>query len=165
MQRLSRKTENCGRSDWGFAAPKEERSFYAFVRRRWAGVFLSIFLLLLLVCNLWASSCRGADPNPASPETIVELQEFRETTSIRITGPGGMAGRATFINLNPNINVWFLTELDGQRGSPPEAYHLENANPRTQKLLRITAILMVSSSLTGKTSIYVTSGEPNPAKT
>jgi len=68
------------------------------------------------------------------PETIVDLQPFRRTASIRIKGPGSEEGSATLINLNPNINAWYLLVLNWQ-GGPSEAYHLENPKPESQMLM------------------------------
>lgn len=135
MRRLWEKTGDFGKLDGGWAVPAEERSFYASRRRRRAGALLSASLLLLLVCNPWAPSCRGADPNFSSSETIVELQQFRETRSIVIKGAAGEEGRATLINLNPNVNAWYLLQVKWQGGASAAVYHLENANPQTQQLL------------------------------
>jgi len=135
MELLREKTGDLGRFDGGSAVHTEERPFYAYRRRKRAGVLLSVSLLLLLVGNPWASSCRGADPKSSSSETIVELQQFRETRSIVIKGAGAEEGRATLINLNPNVNAWYLLQVKWQGGASAEVYHLENANPQTQQLL------------------------------
>ena len=50
-------------------------------------------------------------------------------------GAGGEEGRATLIDLNPNVNAWYLLQVKWPGGAPAEAYHLENAHPRTQKIL------------------------------
>lgn len=52
------------------------------------------------------------------PKTIIELQQFRQTTSI-----GTRDGVVTLIDLNPAIHVWYVLKI-GDR-----AWHLENANP------------------------------------
>jgi hypothetical protein len=54
--------------------------------------------------------------------------------SIPAESAEGERGFATLINLNPNINVWYLLQLT-LPGAPVEYYHLENENPRTQTLL------------------------------
>ncbi len=69
------------------------------------------------------------------PKTIIDLQPFRKTTSIWIKGADGKEGLATLINLNPNVNSWYLLQLDWGGGAPEETYHLQNARPRTQTLL------------------------------
>lgn len=58
------------------------------------------------------------------PKTILELQQFRETTSIQ-----GRDGVTTLINLNPAINVWYVLKI-GER-----TWHLENPNPESARLL------------------------------
>lgn len=65
-------------------------------------------------------------------KTIVELQPFRRTTSRPITGRGGQQGTATLINLNPNVNAWFLLKLEGPAPQGDRVYHLENARPDVQ---------------------------------
>ena len=42
------------------------------------------------------------------PKTVVELQQFRETSSIPIKSDQGAVGMATLVNLNPTINAWYL---------------------------------------------------------
>ncbi len=97
---------------------------------------------ILLVCNEWTPSSRAADKGEPSPKrqqdvsdvskTIVDLQPFRETSSIKIKGTRGEDGLATLINLNPDINAWYLLRLSW-RGMPEEDYHLENADPTAQR--------------------------------
>jgi hypothetical protein len=73
--------------------------------------------------------------NARVPKTVVELQQFRESSSIAIRNATGLKGTATLINLNPRINEWFLLVTKWDDGRPPEAYHLENPFPKTQKIL------------------------------
>ncbi len=77
-----------------------------------------------------------SSPHEVSPvsKTIVDLQPFRETSSIKIKGAEGKEGTATLTNLNPGINAWYLLRLNWP-GVPEENYHLENAHPRTQRFL------------------------------
>ncbi len=67
--------------------------------------------------------------------TIVELQPFRETGSIKTKNPEGQEGLATLINLNPNVNAWYLLRLSFGKEKSPQDYHLQNMNPQTQNLL------------------------------
>ncbi|HWU37945.1 MAG TPA: hypothetical protein VN203_09825, partial [Candidatus Acidoferrum sp.] len=96
----------------------------------------------LLVWGATAVEAPQATQRPGSdaPErtTIVELQPSRQTSSMPIPGEGGEAGRATLINLNPHINVWYLLRLEGP-GGKNASYHLENPNPRSQTLALDTA--------------------------
>ena len=115
-------------------------------RRRKNRVRLSLLILLSvaipLVCSEWTPSSRAEDKGEPSSKsqqdvsevskTIVDLQPFRETSSIKIKGTRGEDGLATLINLNPNVNAWYLLRLSW-RGMPEEEYHLENANPTAQR--------------------------------
>ncbi|MBU0995274.1 MAG: hypothetical protein KJ737_22485 [Proteobacteria bacterium] len=62
------------------------------------------------------------------PKNIVELQPFRTTTQIPVKDKYDQKGTATLINLNPEINVWFLLLLVWDNGAK-EAFHLENRLP------------------------------------
>jgi hypothetical protein len=70
-----------------------------------------------------------------APKTILELQPFRQTNSIAIRAEEGREGTATLINLNPSINAWYLLKLAWKGGTSKTAYHLENANPQSRRLL------------------------------
>ncbi len=67
------------------------------------------------------------------PKTILELQQFRRSSSIHIKAKGGKEGSATLVNLNPAINAWYLLQLTWQDASEA-AYHLENANPHGRSI-------------------------------
>jgi hypothetical protein len=67
------------------------------------------------------------------PKTIIELQPFRETTSVELPSSGGRAA-ATLINLNPRVNAWFLLSLQRSAGGRVSVYHLENPQPKVQAL-------------------------------
>jgi hypothetical protein len=66
--------------------------------------------------------------------TIVDLQQFRQASSIAIGGDAGGPTKATLVNLNPAINAWFLLTLDDPRRGETSTYHLENARPEAQRL-------------------------------
>jgi hypothetical protein len=75
-----------------------------------------------------------AKGNSAPPgRTIVDLQPYRQAMSSKITGADGRDGRALLINLNPNVNAWYLLRL-AWGDAPAEFYHLRNAYPQTQRL-------------------------------
>ncbi len=105
-------------------------------RTRMADTMRSLLLLLLATsaATLLLCSYAVAASAPGAPKTIVDLQPFRETSSVNIKGAGGSAGIATLINLNPNINAWYLLQLTWGN-NVTETYHLENAGPRTQRPL------------------------------
>jgi len=69
------------------------------------------------------------------PKTILELQQFRRASSIRIKSKEGRPGVATLVDLNPGINVWYLLTVAWTGAGSEASYHLENANPKVQKLL------------------------------
>ena len=98
-------------------------------------------LAIVLAFSGWTPSSKAEDKAkepqrnlPHVSKTIVDLQPFRETSSIKIKGVRGEEGLATLINLNPNINAWYLLRLNWP-GVPEEEYHLENAHPRSQRFL------------------------------
>ncbi len=75
-----------------------------------------------------------AEYEAAVPKAIEELQQFRQTSSNSIRSGAGTEGMATLVNLNPTINAWYLLKITWQGGSEI-AYHLENPEPRSRKLL------------------------------
>ncbi|HMK53067.1 MAG TPA: hypothetical protein VK551_11225 [Thermodesulfobacteriota bacterium] len=117
-------------------------------RKNWVGLslLLPLTVAILLAHHEWASPCRAegekASPSKSrlegqvshAPKTIVDLQPFRETSSIKIKDVRGEEGLATLINLNPNINAWYLLRLKWP-GTLEEDYHLENAHPKSQRFL------------------------------
>jgi hypothetical protein len=73
--------------------------------------------------------------NAENPKSIVELQQFRRTVSMRIREKDVRQGVATLINLNPRINAWFLLRLDWSDRPSGDTYHLENASPESQRIV------------------------------
>ena len=73
--------------------------------------------------------------NAEVPKTVLELQQFRQTTSIPIRSKGGREGVATLVNLNPAINVWHLLKVAWNNGAQVETYHLENPKPQARRFL------------------------------
>ncbi len=69
------------------------------------------------------------------PKTILELQQFRETSSIGIDDGAGRKGTATLVDLEPRINAWFLLRIAWADEREGGAYHLENPAPGIQKIL------------------------------
>ena len=67
------------------------------------------------------------------PKTIIELQPFRRAASVEFPMSGDW-GTATLVNLNPQINAWFLLTLWSPGTPAAIAYHLENPLPKTQTL-------------------------------
>jgi hypothetical protein len=88
---------------------------------------LWLSIICLVVC------ARATDIGPET--SIVELQQFRQSNSIRIQAKAGREGVATLINLNPAINAWYVLKIAWRSEGPQTAYHLQNANPAGRTLL------------------------------
>ncbi len=67
------------------------------------------------------------------PKTILELQPFRRATSVEFPVPEDQ-GVATLINVNPHVNAWFVLTLRWVISGRSISYHLENPDPKAQKL-------------------------------
>ncbi len=78
--------------------------------------------------------CAAAASASGQSATIVDLQPFRQTQTIRIQSSAQREGAATLTNLNPGINVWYLLEVSWKGAAPARAYHLENPAPLDQTL-------------------------------
>lgn len=104
---------------------------------------------LVLACSgmlLRAKSREGSTQGKAAPnsgtiehevnrtKSILDLQPFRQTSSSEIKSDAGIQGTVTLLNLNPAVNAWYVMEVDWQDGSK-SSYHLENPQPRTEKVL------------------------------
>lgn len=90
--------------------------------------------LLVSLCASAIAQNQPTEYNAEAPKTILELQQFRQTSTVRIAPKNGQQGVATLVNLNPNIGVWYLLKV-AWAGAPEAAYHLENPKPATQKLI------------------------------
>ena len=85
-----------------------------------------------------APASQVAQYNADVPKTILELQQFRQTSSVHIRSGSGKDGTATLVNLNPDINSWYLLTVawkDPAAGTSAEtAWHLENARPHDARI-------------------------------
>jgi hypothetical protein len=94
------------------------------------------------------------------PKSVFELQPYRESRTVPLPG----AGTATLINLNPNVNAWFLLRLARTDDGGTADYHLESADPsqRLQVDPRYGSGLVIAS---GGQSVPcdLWSGEPDSA--
>jgi len=68
------------------------------------------------------------------PKTILELQQFRQSNSIHIRSTSGREGVATLVNLNPNINSWYLLKVAWSGPNPEANYHLESPQPHARRI-------------------------------
>ncbi|HTZ38882.1 MAG TPA: hypothetical protein VMB77_01900 [Syntrophales bacterium] len=87
--------------------------------------FLSFFFVMAF----------GDGALPGDLKTIIDLQPFRQESSIPIKGAAGEEGRANLIQLNSHVNDWYVLRLSWGSGAATAEYHLENARPGSQKLL------------------------------
>jgi hypothetical protein len=104
------------------------------------------------VCGFFLAAC--AMGTITAPKTILDLQPFRQSSSIRIKSRGDREGSAILINLNPTINVWFLLKVAWRDSNTEATYHLENPAPQSRKLLldeRSPSALVIADS-TGRYS-------------
>ena len=70
-----------------------------------------------------------------APVTIVDLQPFRQTSSVQFRAGRNEPGRAWLTNLNSSANRWYLLELQWPGVATKAIYHLENSDPRSQRIL------------------------------
>jgi hypothetical protein len=77
--------------------------------------------------------------NADVPKTILELQQFRQSTTIRVRSGAGKDGAATLVNLNPDINSWYLLTVNwndpARNGGAETTWHLENPKPHSARLV------------------------------
>ncbi|HEX7409957.1 MAG TPA: hypothetical protein VF515_20250 [Candidatus Binatia bacterium] len=114
-----------------------QRSYVA-----WAGVILlAVFLIRVPSAPGTEESERAvvlarqaAEYREERAKTIIELQQFRRSESMAAEGTDTHRGNSTLINLNPEINIWFLLTLDWGTASGHVTYHLENPYPREQTI-------------------------------
>lgn len=109
-----------------------------FVRRfiRQPGAGLAACLLPLVLRGVPQSAAiqeQVREYNADAAKTILQLQQFRQTESAHISSDGN-AGLATLVNLNPNINAWFVLEIGSGGNKSLATYHLENADPHGTRI-------------------------------
>ena len=80
-----------------------------------------------------SDTSQAAEYESDAPKTILQLQQFRQTTSIAIRSAEGKAGVASLANLNPTVNIWYVLTITWS-GTAETAYHLENPEPASQRL-------------------------------
>lgn len=82
---------------------------------------------------------QAAQYSAESPKTILELQQFRQTASAHIRSGTGKEGNARLVNLNPDINAWYLLSVSWNDAhgvaSPETAWHLENPKPHEARVV------------------------------
>ena len=98
--------------------------------------------MVLLLCPLRSAIAETYGTPSASnehateiPKSIVELQFLRTETRAPIERADGTPGIAILINLNPNINAWYLLTLAWVSPSHEQHYHLESPTRERLHLL------------------------------
>lgn len=89
-----------------------------------------------------AAQLGAAPPSPeraeafaaVRPKSVIELQQWRDPTTVSVPGPTGPRLTASFVNLNPWINEWYVVQLSWPDGQA-RTYHLENPSPRRVKVV------------------------------
>jgi len=86
-----------------------------------------------VVGAVWlAISTIAAGADAPAVATLVDLQAFKHSSSVSISG----GGTATLVELNPQINAWYLLTLRwSDKDQPVEIYHLENPTPAIQRVM------------------------------
>jgi len=69
-----------------------------------------------------------------SQKTIIDLQASHTSQSAVFEEPDGKPVELTLLNLNPNVNQWYLLKIKRNGNGEPEVYHLENPYPNYQRL-------------------------------
>ena len=69
------------------------------------------------------SAERAAEYRANRPKSVIDLQQFRELTSLPSDDRAPV--HATLIDLNPNVGAWYLLRVQGKDGAT-SSYHLES---------------------------------------
>jgi hypothetical protein len=99
--------------------------------RAFCGKLLSAFALLGL--HVLTAPPTAAQP-PAAGATVLDLQPFKQTTTLAIER-AGVKGTAALTNLNPRVNAWYLLAVDWTSAAATEYFHLENPAPLHQAVV------------------------------
>ncbi|HVN43159.1 MAG TPA: hypothetical protein VMT50_10275 [Steroidobacteraceae bacterium] len=75
---------------------------------------------------------QAAEYRAQVPKSVLELQQFRTTTSVPFEVAGSRPGTATLINLNPYVGAWYLLTVDTGQPAGRRSFHLENPRPTAQ---------------------------------
>ena len=67
-------------------------------------------------------------------QSIVDLQAFKTSETQELSAESGRGGKVTLVNLNANINSWYLLTIHWPDNRGNETIHLENPNPQGQSL-------------------------------
>ncbi len=78
--------------------------------------------------------CGAAQIESKQIESVIDLQPFRTVQSLSLQLPNGKPVEITLINLNSNVNQWYILRLSNGNTGKIEDYHLENPYPASQRI-------------------------------
>jgi len=101
---------------------------------------LSVALVLPLTvdfsrADMVASEGGAKSHEVGGPTTVIDLQPYRTVRSVKVDRPNGQTAELTLINLNPNINRWYILQVKRHADGKLDEYHLENPYPEYQRLV------------------------------
>lgn len=128
-------------------------------------VLAMLAVLAASICGAAAQEAvltrQAAEYRAETPKTILELQQFRQTAVVPISGASGLLGTATLIDLSPRNNGWYLLTIDRGKSGGAASYHLENPAPASQTLqLGADGIDIVSGGSAVHCSLWSGAAQP-----
>jgi hypothetical protein len=130
---------------FGLALPKSGST----IAGRSIGRVVSQFILLitaviafLLTANSLVAAGRENMPSSIQleeywaqvPKTILQLQPFRQTSTLDFETADGRGGSVSLINLNPFVGVWYIMRITLSGEKAENNYHLETPLTYQQKI-------------------------------
>lgn len=105
-----------------------------------AGILALLTVLLIdgvrqSLAEMSALESQVEDYQADRPKSIIDLQQFRTVHSITVEMADGEKGKITLINLNPQVNRWYLLQVAQQNHGATQEYHLVNPFPRRQQVI------------------------------
>lgn len=98
------------------------------------GTISTVIILSFGVYGPSVASPVSVDRQSQQPATVIDLQPFRTVQSVEINQENTTRGRLTLINLNPQVNRWYILQLSRNGRDISDEYHLENPYPESQRL-------------------------------
>jgi hypothetical protein len=110
-------------------AVPEERG----LARAWRRALLSALLATMTAAPVLSQAPSQA-PSPPPARSVLDLQPAMRVTQAAIANAAGRRGTATLAEPNPQVHAWLVLTLQWQAGGPALTYHLQNADPRGQRI-------------------------------
>ncbi len=100
----------------------------------------SVLSFLLLCSGSSKANIPVKEGQPKAPSTkrlssVIDLQPFQTVHSINVDLPDSTTTDLTLINLNPEVNQWYILRLRRSGKTVSDEYHLENPYPEHQLLV------------------------------